>query len=133
MSLEIKDLDDDCWEVTLASAAKLILKVESHDVTVYAKNDEEVGKFSFREITVPGYPNDETQFVLTHAFLEGHGGIYKGQGVGTEAVRLFKAFTGDEIIFSDNDGQTRSDGSHYVDDGWGFVQHLQKLIARGEL
>jgi len=130
---EIKSIDDETRHIALNSGEIVILRFEIGSVGVYV-DDYEVGRIDFRTYEVPiGQGHGETFYHLTHAFIEGGEGKYKHQGIGTEAVRLFRECTGSEITFSDNDGHRKEDGSHLTGDGPTFVESLKRKIARGEL
>jgi hypothetical protein len=122
------DISDERRLLTLASGEVVEIRFEDDSVAVYA-GGEEVGRLSFRQIEEP----EDTYYHMTHAFIEGGGGAYKRQGIGTEAIRLFLECTGGPITFSDDDGIQRDDGSHLTGDAPGFVASIKAKLARGEL
>lgn len=124
----IEEITDEHRRLTLTSGEVVEIRFQEDSVAVYA-GSEEVGRLSFRQIEEPG----ETYYHLTHAFIEGRGGAYKRQGIGTEAIRLFRDCTGGPITFSEDDGIQREDGSHLTGDAPEFVNSLKKKLVRGEL
>lgn len=108
------------------------LRLENDSVAVYAQNNE-VGRLCFRAYEVPVNHHEETHYHMTYCFIEGGGGKYKHQGIGTEAFRFFREYTGAEITFSENDGRQRGDGSHLTGDAPQFVAKLKAMMARGEI
>lgn len=130
---EVKIINDETRHLSLDSGETVVLRLENDSVEVYIGNDE-IGRLDFRVYEVPrGSGWEEEVYHLTHAFIEGGGGKYKYQGIGTEAIRLLMESTGAEITFSDNDGQIKDDGSHLTGDGPGFVESIRRKIKNGEL
>ena len=128
----INEIDDETRQLVLDSGEIVELRFDEDSVAIFAQ-DEEVGRLSFRPYDVPVNQYEETCFHLTHAFIEGGGGKFKHQGIGTEAFRLFRECTGAEVTFSENDGIKRDDGSHLTGDAPGFVASLKAKMARGEI
>jgi hypothetical protein len=65
--------------------------------------------------------------------LDGHIGLYKRHGIGTTAVRFFLSCTDDALELLEDDGIMKSDGSHLVEDGTAFIQHLQDKLGDRKL
>lgn len=128
----VKVIDDETRQLVLSSGEIVELRFEDDSVAVYVENDE-VGRLSFRVYEVPVNNHEEMYYHLTHAFIEGGGGKYKHQGIGTEAFRLFRECTGAEVTFSENDGIHREDGSHLTGDAPRFVSKLKNMMAHGEI
>lgn len=128
----IQEVDDETRQLVLDSGEIVELRFEDDSVAVFAQG-EEVGRLSFRAYEVPVNHHEETYYHLTYAFIEGGGGKYKHQGIGTEAFRLFRECTGAEITFSENDGLRKDDGSHLTGDAPGFVASLKAKMARGDI
>lgn len=63
---------------------------------------------------------------LTHAQIEGHGGKFKRQGLGTAAVRFFLDCTSLPLELPEDEGREQSDGSHLTEDGVRFVASLRR-------
>ena len=131
--LAIKDLDDLNRELTLESGEKITLRIEGSRVEILL-GEVEIGELDFRPYIDLGLNGQEEQaYHLTHAFIEGGGGIYTNRGLGTEAFRFFRQHTGAEITFSPNDGIQRGDGSHLTGNGAVFVESLKRKIRDGIL
>ncbi len=128
----IIDIDDETRQLVLSSGEIVELRFEDDSVAVYVENNE-VGRLCFRAYEVPVNNHEETYYHMTHAFIEGGGGKYKYQGIGTEAFRLFRECTGAEVTFSENDGIQKEDGSHLTGDAPRFVEKLKGMMARGEI
>jgi len=125
-------ISDEMRRITLDSGEVIELRFEDDSVAVYAQENE-VGRLSFRAYEVPVGYYEETYYHLTHAFIEGGGGKYKHQGIGTEAFRLFRECTGAKVTFSEDDGIQKEDGSHLTGDAPGFVASLKAKMARREI
>ena len=63
-------------------------------------------------------------YKIVHMYMNG----LEGNGLGREALRLFKDITGSEIYASPPDGLKRDDGSHLTGGAPGFVA---KMIEEG--
>jgi len=126
------DIDDEKRQLVLDSGEIVELRFEGDSVAVYVNNSE-VGRLSFRAYEVPANNHEETYYHMTHAFIEGDGGKYKYQGIGTEAFRLFRECTGAKVTFSENDGIQKEDGSHLTGDAPAFVEKLKRMIKYGEI
>lgn len=120
----IEDIDDEIRRLTLDAGEIVELRFEEDSVAIYAEGNE-VGRLGFRAYEVPVYDYEETCYHLTHAFIEGDGGKYKNQGIGTEAFRLFRECTGAKVTFSEHDGLQKDDGSHLTGDAPHFVASLK--------
>jgi hypothetical protein len=125
--------DDECRQIELATGEILQLRFDADCVSIYYAN-EEIGRLTFMLHDEPVSPGeDQTVARLTHAFLEGAGGRYKRQGVGTEAVRFFLECTGYILELPKNDGVQKEDGSHLVGDRPAFVASLEVTRALDKL
>lgn len=134
--MAIVDIDDSAYErllLTLTNGEQVELVLEDECVLVYFEGVK-IGEFHFNCYEQPVSPHmDETIARLTHAFLEGENGRFKGQGIGTEAVRFFVQCTDYRLELPENDGIRKDDGSHLVGDGPGFVESLRKKLRAGLL
>lgn len=131
--IEIDDSEDEKLRLTLSGGDEVDLFFEGDSVTVHA-NGSKVGEISFRCYEQPVSPyEDQTIARLTHAFIEGEAGRYKGHGIGTEAIRFFLQCTGYTLELPENDGIRKADGSHLVGDGPGFVESLRKKVLSNRL
>lgn len=128
----IKKIYDETRQLVLDTGEIVELRFEDDSVAVFVQNNE-IGRLSFRAYEVIVNYHEETYYHLTHAFIEGGGGKYKHQGIGTEAFRLFRECTGAEVTFSENDGLQKDDGSHVTGDAPGFVASLKAKMACGEI
>jgi hypothetical protein len=129
----IDNVSPEVRRLVLTTGDVLELRYEEQSVSVFA-GGEQVGSVEFRLYDTPSSPyEDMTVCRLTSAFIEGHGGKYQGQGVGTEAVRLYLECTGHDLELPENDGIQKSDGSHLVNAGPAFVASLRRKKERGEL
>lgn len=119
--------------ITLDTGDEIELRMDDESVEIYF-GDIKIGALDFRSVEQPG-PNgyDETMYKMTHAFLEGENARFASIGIGTEAFRFFKEYTGANISFSDNDGITKTDGSHLSGNGAPFVESLKRKMRNGEL
>lgn len=128
----IKEINDETRQLVLDTGEIVELRFEDDSVAVFVRNVE-IGRLSFRAYEAPAKYYEETYYHLTHAFIEGGGGKYKHQGIGTEAFKLFRECTGAEVTFSENDGIRKDDGSHLTGDAPRFVSSLKAKMARGEI
>jgi hypothetical protein len=87
---------------------------------------DQIGKIEFRFVE-GDHPRIPDYLKMTHAFLEGMGGKYKGQGIGTRCVELMIEATDCKICVSPEDEHTRTDGSHLIGDGPRFARKLKRL------
>ncbi len=102
---------------------------DNYVATVSTPSGERVGAIEFLLIEDLAAP-DGYFLKMTHAFLEGAGGKYLRQGIGTECVRLMAEVSGFPITTNDHDGTVQHDGSHLTGDAPFWVAKLRerKLI-----
>ncbi|SDF26979.1 hypothetical protein [Dyella sp. 333MFSha] len=125
------DIDDEILELTLTTGERIELRLERESVRVVNSQEEEIGHFEFAGAEGPG---GDMTWRLINMFLEGKGGAYKRQGIGSRAVRFFLwANSGDDFEITENEGIRKDDGSHLTEDGPAFMKHLATLKADGKL
>lgn len=98
---------------------------DNYIATVTTRSGERIGAIEFLLIEQPAAP-DGYYLKMTHAFLEGVGGKYMRQGIGTECVRLMAKASGFPITANENDGMVRQDGSHLTGDAPFWVAKLRE-------
>ncbi|WP_181244433.1 hypothetical protein [Halomonas sp. ND22Bw] len=69
-------------------------------------------------------------YKVTNMFLEGCGGKYLRQGIGTAIVEFQEQMYG-PVIFGEDTGTTAEDGSHLTGDGKPFAAAMLKRKNRG--
>ena len=80
---------------------------------------EKIGYFWWRDIEEA---DGSISHLITHMEIDPP---YQGQGIGTEAVKRIKEETGERVIFGEDNGCVSEDGSHLVEGGPSFVEHLR--------
>ena len=115
---------------TFTTTNGVAVEIEIDDVNYIATVSEltgaQIGKIEFRFVE-GDYPRIPDYLKMTHAFLEGMGGKYKGQGIGTRCVELMIKATDCKICVSPEDEHSRTDGSHLVGNGPDFARKLKRL------
>lgn len=131
MSIAIEDVDDETRALTLPSGERIELRLEFDGVRVVTSHGVEVGRFIFDSYSDP---MDRTIWRLTNMFLDGEGGRFQHQGIGTLAVKYFLwSVSADAFEITENDGLRREDGSHLTGTGVAFMAHLGRLKENGKL
>lgn len=95
--------------------------------TVNDNAGKEIGRIEFTYIQ-----EDQDDYLkLTWAYLDRLDSTYRFQGIGRECLKLVKELSGLPIVAEDNDGISRSDGSHLTGDAAGFVNRMrvERIIA----
>jgi hypothetical protein len=134
-TLSETEIDDETLELVLTTGDRVKLHLGYDRVRVLDSNGDEVGCIEFGSSEYGDDEDDaETVWRVTHMFIEGGGGKYKRQGIGTRAVKFFLwANAGDGFEITENDGLRRDDGSHLTGDGVPFMAHLGRLHKAGKL
>lgn len=126
-------LDDERRLLILDTGERVVLEFLGDEIEVWHE-DEKIGWFAFRGIEYPaGMDGTETIYRVINMFLEGSGGRFTGQGIGTEAIRFFMECTGSRIEFGEDIGTTSSDGSHLTGNGRNFAEKIKGMMRRGEI
>lgn len=95
------------------------------DVRVRNADEDEIGRFQFREIEYPsGQCGTETCLHLCHMEIDAE---YRRRGIGRACIRQARLESGAASITASN-AQARNldDGSHLIGDGPGFVRALAR-------
>ena len=89
---------------------------------------QKIGNVSFRMIEGCDPHGNQDCYKVVNMHLEGPNGTraFLRQGIGREIVKYVGSFL--PVIFSSNDGQPRSDGSHLTGDGSAFAE---KMVDEG--
>lgn len=128
------EIDDETLELLLTTGDRVQLRLDADAVRVFDAQSAEIGRIVFASSEMPDGGDYVNVWRITNMFIEGGGGRYKRQGIGTRAVQYFLwANSGDFFEITENDGQRREDGSHLTGDGVGFMAHLSKLRDQGKL
>ncbi|GAJ28301.1 MAG: hypothetical protein AB7D19_11855 [Acetobacter sp.] len=100
--------------------------LSENQVDIYDASGASIGQFSFKLVREPSSrgDDDDEYLYLTHMNIVSD---YKRQGIGEECLRKAQfEHGGNGILAADDDGTTRENGSHLVEDGPGFIAAMRK-------
>jgi len=101
---------------------KIELEVCEVNYTIDALHDgEKLGGFNFNYCEDP----HNEYLLVTNMHLENIDGFLRA-GIGSKIIEVAKSEFGMPILFRDNDGVQRDDGSHLTGDGAAFASAMQK-------
>ncbi len=97
---------------------------DSH-ILITDENNDEIGKFelSYKD---NGMHYSQDNYYITWMYLDLKNSEYTHQGIGRQALILFKENYGLPITAASNDGIRRDDGSHLTGDAPGFVGKMRE-------
>jgi GNAT superfamily N-acetyltransferase len=101
------------------------LEWDDDEMIVWAMSPQrtEIGRFTFSHIEGASEYTADDYYLVTNMQLDHD---YRRNGIGREIIRQVGEIY--PVVFSPNDGNTRSDGSHLVEDG---PQFATMMVAAG--
>jgi hypothetical protein len=125
MTPQVVSNEGHCRRIRLTDGEFVDLEANDDFTCIVARNGEgrEIGRIEFHLIEGAA-PFSEEILHLKWAYLDKLGAQYTRRGIGREIVRMASEGTGLRVHATENDGQTRDDGSHLTQDAPAFVESM---------
>jgi len=117
-------IPENTTDYTLPSGEVVTISIDVGGTEICVRNSrgEQIGRI---ELDSREDPRGREEFFLTWAYLDMKGEQYKRQGIGREALKFHREMFGSPIHAQSDDGLTRDDGSHLIQDAPGFVAAMR--------
>lgn len=115
------------YELTSGEHVIITLDEDYREILVESYDGEYIGK-----IELDCDHDYDPTCKIVWMYLDGQNGRYLHKGIGREALKFLKEYSGCQIITEDDNGIKRDDGSHLTGDAPVFVNKMRKegIIAK---